>query len=341
MRSNIMEHTKFKSPREKAAIFLIVMGKEMSAKIFKQMSEDEIEELALEISNVRKIDPNLQSEIMRDFNEAYMAQNYMMEGGIEYAREILNKAIGQQRAYELIGKLTSSLQVRPFDFARKLDAAQLLNIIQNEQPQTIALILSYLDTKQSSVILRSLPSEIQSEVIAKIACMGKTSPEHIKEVERIFEKKLANVGVSDYTKVGGVSTAVDILNAIDRSTEKHILETLSLDNYELSEEIKSQMFLFEDIIKLTSPSMQRVLRDVSNDDLVLALKGVKDNVADFVFTNLSKRMQEMIKEEISIKGPVRLKNVEEAQQKIVSIIRMLEESGEITITRGQEEELVG
>lgn len=331
----------FKSAREKAAIFLIVMGKEASAKIFKQMNEDEIEELALEISNIRKIDPNIQSEVMREFNEAYMAQNYMMEGGIEYAREILNKAIGQQRAYELIGKLTSSLQVRPFDFARKLDASQLLNIIANEQPQTIALILSYLETKQSASILRSLPGEIQSEVIAKIACMGKTSPEHIKEVERVFEKKLANVGVSDYTKVGGISTAVDILNSIDRSTEKYILENLSLDDFELSEEIKSQMFLFEDIVRLTPASMQRVLRDVSNDDLVMALKGVKENVTEFVFNNLSKRLQDMIKEEMSIKGPVRLKNVEEAQQKIVSIIRSLEEMGEIVITRGQEEVLIG
>ncbi len=336
-----MEKENFKNAREKAAIFLIVMGKEASAKIFKQMSEEEIEELALEISNIRKIDPNIQSEVMREFNEAYMAQNYVMEGGIEYAREILNKAIGQQRAFELIGKLTSSLQVRPFDFARKLDASQLLNIIANEQPQTIALILSYLDTKQAAAILRALTGEIQSEVVAKIACMGKTSPEHIKEVERVFEKKLTNVGVSDYTKVGGISTAVDILNSIDRSTEKYILENLSLEDYELSEEIKSQMFLFEDIVRLTRPSMQRILKDVGNDDLIMALKGVKENVAEFVFSNLSKRMQDMIKEEMSIKGPVRLKNVEEAQQKIVSIIRTLEENGEIVITRGQEEVLIG
>jgi flagellar motor switch protein FliG len=331
----------YRTSREKAAIFLIALGKEMSAKIFKQMTEDEIEELTLEISNVRRVDPNIQTGVIKEFNEAYMAQNFMMEGGIEYAREILNKAIGQQKAFELIGKLTSSLQVRPFDFARRLDASQLLTIIQNEQPQTIALILSYLDSRQSALILSALPAEIQTDIVAKIACMGKTSPEHIKEVERVLEKKLANLGVSDYTRVGGVNTAVDILNAIDRGTEKHILENLGLQNYELMENIKSKMFLFEDIVKLSRPSIQRVLKEVSNDDLVLALKGVKDSVAEFIFENLSKRLQEMIKEEISIKGPVRLKNVEEAQQKIVTIIRQLEEAGEVVITRGQEDKLVG
>lgn len=334
-------NTGFRTAKEKAAILLISLGKEYSSKIFKQMSEDEIEQLTLEIANIRKIDSKVQSDVIREFNEAYLAQNYVMEGGIEYAREILNKAIGQQKAYELIGKLTSSLQVRPFDFARRLDATQLLTIIQNEQPQTIALILSYLDSRQSAIILSSLSPEIQADIIAKIACMGKTSPEHIKEVERVLEKKLSNLGVSDYTKVGGINTAVDILNSIDRSTEKHILENLGVQNTELAENIKSKMFLFEDIAKLNRLSIQRVLKEVTNEDLVLALKGVKEQVAEVIFENLSKRVQDMIKEEMQIRGPVRLKNVEEAQQKIVTIVRRLEESGEVVLTRGQEDQLIG
>ncbi len=329
------------SNREKAAILLIALGKDHSAKLFKQLSDDEIEQMTLEIANMRRVAPETQKDILREFSEACMAQNYIMEGGIEYAREVLDKAIGQQRAFDLIGKLTSSLQVRPFDFARRLDATQLLNIIQNEQPQTIALILSYIDPAQAAAILNELSPEIQSDVIAKIAKMGKTSPEHIKEVERILEKKLSNLGVSDYARVGGVNTTVDILNASDRSTEKHILDALMDIDQDLVDEIRSKMFLFEDIVKLNRPSIQRVLKDVGNDDLVLALKGVKKDVADFIFENMSKRLQDMIKEEIELKGPVRIRDVEEAQQKIVGNIRRLEDAGEIVIARGQEEQLVG
>lgn len=330
-----------RTPQEKVAILLIALGKDYSAKIFKQLSEEEIEQLTLEIANVRRVDTATQQEIINEFHEAYIAQNYIMEGGIDYARDILNQAIGQQRAYELIGKLTSSLQVRPFDFARKLDATQLLNMIQNEQPQTIALVLSYLDARQAGSVLSALPQEIQSDVLAKIARMGKTSPEHIKEVERILERKLSSVGVSDYTRVGGIQTSVDILNSVDRGTEKHILESLSDMNKDLVDEIKSRMFLFEDIVNLNRVSIQRVLKDVAQPDLVLALKGVKSHVADFIFENMSKRLQEMIREEMSITGPVRLRDVEEAQQRIVTIIRNLEEAGEVVILRGSEEELIG
>lgn len=328
-------------PREKAAVLLIALGKESSAKLFKQLSDDEIEQLTLEIANMRRVEPDTQRDILKEFSEACMAQNYIIEGGIEYARDVLNKAIGQQRAHDLIGKLTSSLQVRPFDFARRLEASQLLNIIQNEQPQTIALILSYVDAQQAAPILSALAPEIQSDVIVKIAKMGKASPEHIMEVERVLEKKLNNLGVSYLAQVGGVDTTVEILNATDRGTEKHILDMLQKHDHELVEEIKSRMFLFEDIIKLNRLSIQRVLKDVGNDDLVLALKGVKREVAAFILENMSSRQQEMIKEEMEIKGPVRIRDVEEAQQKIVNLIRRLEEAGEINIARGQEEQLIG
>ena len=327
--------------RQKAAILLIALGKDCSAKIFQQLTDDEIEQLTLEIANMRRVDNQSQAEVIKEFSEAYLAQNYILEGGIDYAREILNKAIGQQRAFDLISKLTSSLQVRPFDFARKMDATQLLNVIQHEQPQTIALVLSYLDSRHSASILSALPQDIQTEVVAKIATMGKTSPEHIKEVERILEKKLSSLGLSDSTRIGGISTTVDILNAIDRGTEKYILESLGQRDENLVDEIRSKMFLFEDIVKLNRISIQRVLKDVSNDDLVMALKGVKETVSEYIFENLSKRMSEMIKEEMELKGPVRIRDVEEAQQRIVGTIRKLEEAGEVIISRGQEEQLIG
>lgn len=329
-----------RSTKEKAAILLIALGRDYSAKVLRQLNEDEIEQLTLEIANVRLVDAKTQNEILKEFSEACLAQNYIMEGGIEYAKDILQQAIGQQRAIELISRLTASLQVRPFDFVRRMDASSLLNMIQNEQPQTIALILSYLDPQQAADILSALPDEIQTDVIAKIAHMGKTSPEHIREIERILEKKLMTMGVSDYTKVGGIDTTVSILNATDRRTEKNILDSLSQLDQDLVEEIKSKMFLFEDITRLDRISLQRVLKEVDQDDLVLALKGVKEEVSSYIFENLSSRVQEMIREELAIRGPVPIRDVEAAQQKIVSIIRRLEDANEITIARGKEEQLI-
>jgi flagellar motor switch protein FliG len=332
-----MHETQARSPREKAAILLISLGREYSSKVLQQMSEEEIEQLTVEIANVRRIDNQTKLEVLREFGEACLAQNYILEGGIEYARDILNHAVGQQKACELISKLSTSLQARPFDFARRLDSAQILNIIKNEQTQTIALILSYLSPRQAAEILGALPHEIQTDVIGKIAHMGKTSPEHIREIEKIMERKLTSLGYTDFTRVGGIETTVSILNSIDRSTEKFILENLESVDARLVEEIKSKMFLFEDIVKLDRLSLQRVLKDISNDDLVLALKGVKPQVSEYIFENMSRRLQDMIKEEMAIKGPVKLRDVEEAQQKIVMAIRRLDETGEIIIVRGKEE----
>jgi len=334
--SNLSEN-RTRTAREKAAILLISLGRDYSSKVLQQMSEDEIKQLTIEIANIRRIDNQTKSEVLREFGDACLAQNYILEGGIEYARDILNHAVGQQKACELIGKLSTSMHARPFDFARHLDSTQILNIIKNEQTQTIALILSYLAPRQSAEILGALPHAIQTEVVSKIAHMGKTSPEHIREIEKILEKKLTSLGFNDLTRVGGIETTVNILNSIDRSTEKFILESLESHDEELVEEIRSKMFLFEDIVKLDKLSIQRVLKEVNNDELVLALKGVKPQVSEYIFENMSKRLQEMIKDEMSIKGPVKLRDVEEAQQKIVMAIRRLDEAGEIIMARGKEE----
>ncbi|RKD27790.1 flagellar motor switch protein FliG [Caminicella sporogenes DSM 14501] len=326
--------------REKAAILLIALGPDNSAKIFKHLKDDEIEELTLEIANMRKISPEEKEEVIEEFYQICLAQNYISEGGIGYAKEVLEKAMGANKALEIINKLTASLQVRPFDFVRKADASQLLNFIQNEHPQTIALILSYLSPSQAGQILSSLPQDKQADVAQRIATMDRTSPEIIKEVEYVLERKLSSMVTQDYTTTGGVQTIVDILNSVDRGTEKFIMETLEIQDAELAEEIKKRMFVFEDIITLDSVSIQRFIREVDNNDLAVALKGATQEVRDIVFANMSKRMAEMIKEDIEFMGPVRLRDVEEAQQKIVNIIRKLEEAGEIIISRGGGDEII-
>ena len=241
---------------------------------------------------------------------------------------------------DVIGKLTASLQVKPFEFVRKTDATQLINFIQDEHPQTIALILSYLSPGQAALVMSALPPERQADVARRIAVMDRTSPDIIKEVEKVLESKLASLVNQDYTIIGGVDAVVEILNTVDRGTERHIMETLEVEEPELAEEIRKKMFVFEDILLLDDRAIQRVLRDVENNDLTMAMKSTKDEVKEAIFNNMSKRLAVMIKEDMDFMGPVRMKDVEEAQQKIVNVIRKLEDAGEIVISRGGGDEIV-
>lgn len=325
---------------QKSAILLIALGPERSALIFKYLKEEEIEELTLEIANTRSITPQVKEAVIEEFYQVCLAQQYIAEGGIGYAKELLENALGAEKALEVIGKLTASLQVKPFEFIRKTEASQVLNFIQDEHPQTIALILSYLSPAQSALIISALPPDRQSDVAKRIATMDRTSPDVIKDVEKILETKLSNLVNQDYTIVGGVDSVVEILNTVDRSTEKHIMETLEIDEPELADEIRKKMFVFEDILLLDDRAIQRVLRDVDNSDLGIALKGANEEVQNAIFNNLSKRLAVMIKEDMEFMGPVRMKDVEEAQQKIVNIIRKLEDSSEIVISRGGGDEIV-
>ncbi|MCI5584749.1 MAG: flagellar motor switch protein FliG [Lachnospiraceae bacterium] len=325
---------------QKSAILLISLGPEKSANIFKHLKEEEIEELTLEIANTRNVTTQIKEEVTAEFYQLCLAQQYIAEGGIGYAKELLEKALGSEKAVSVISKLTASLQVKPFEFVRKTDASQLLNFIQDEHPQTIALILSYMSPGQASMIISSLPPERQADVAKRVAMMDRTSPDIIKEVEKILESKLASLVNQDYTIIGGVDAVVEILNAVDRGTEKHIMETLEIEEPELADEIRKKMFVFEDILLLDDRAIQRVLRDVDNNDLAVALKGANENVQTAIFNNLSKRLSAMIKEDMEFMGPVRMKDVEEAQQKIVNIIRKLEDAGEIVISRGGGDEIV-
>ncbi len=308
--------------------------------VFKHLKEEEIEELTLQIANTRAVSPQEKEDIISEFYEICLAQSYIAEGGIGYAKELLEKALGSDKAMEVIGRLTSSLQVRPFEFVRKTDPGQLLNYIQDEHNQTIALILSYLNAQQASMVLAALPQEKQADVARRIAQMDRTSPDIIKDVEDVLERKLSSLVTQDYTIVGGVDAIVQILNSVDRSTEKHIMETLEIEDTELAEEIRKKMFVFEDVLSLDDRSIQRILREVDNNELGIALKGSGEEVQNVIFNNLSKRLASMIKEDMDFMGPIRLKDVEEAQQKIVNIIRKLEDAGEIVISRGGGDEII-
>ena len=295
---------------EKAAILLIALGPEKSAEIFKHLKEEEIEQLTLEIANTNSVSPQTKEQVLNEFYEVCLAQQYIAEGGIGYAKELLEKSLGEEKAKAVIGKLTASLQVRPFEFIRRTDSSQLLNFIQDEH------------------------------VARRIAQMDRTSPDVIKQVEKVLEKKLASLVNQDYTIVGGVDAIVEILNSVDRGTERHIMETLEVEEPELADEIRKKMFVFEDILSLDDRAIQRVLRDVDNSDLALALKGATEEVQNVILNNLSKRLAVMIKEDMEYMGPVRMKDVEEAQQKIVNIIRKLEDSAEIVIARGGGDEII-
>ena len=326
--------------RQKAAVFLVTLGSEISAEVFKYLKEDEIEQLTFEIARLDNVDPDAREGVLGEFQELMMAQDFISAGGIDYARELLEKSVGTQKAVDIINRLTSSLQVRPFDFIRRTDPAHLLNFIQQEHPQTIALILAYLESQKASIILSSLPHEIQSDVAKRIATMDRTNPEVLREVERVLEKKLSTLSSEDYAAAGGVESIVEILNLVDRSTEKTIIESLEEDDPELAEEIKKRMFVFEDIVLLDDRSIQKVLREVDTNELAKALKAVDSEVQDKIYRNMSKRASTLLKEDMEYMGPIRVRDVEEVQQKIVAIIRKLEEQGEIVVARAGEDEFI-
>ena len=328
------------SGRQKAAIFLVSLGSDVSAEIFKHLREDEIEQLTFEIARLDKVEPDDKDVVLQEFQEMMMAQDFIENGGIDYARDVLERALGTQKAIDIVNRLTSSLQVRPFDFIRRTDPSHLLNFIQGEHPQTIALILAYLDPQKGAHILSGLNHQVQADVARRIAQMDRTSPDVLREVERVLERKLSTLASEDFTSAGGIDAIVEVLNNVDRGTEKIIIEALEEEDPELAEEIKKRMFVFEDIVLLDDRSIQKVLREVDTQDLAKALKGVDAEVQEKIYRNMSKRAASLLREDMDFMGPIRLRDVEESQQKIVNIIRKLEDAGDIIVARAGEEELV-
>lgn len=326
---------------QKAAILFITLGPEASSGIIKKLPERDIQKITYEIANITSVKSDQRQAILDEFMEMNKAKDYLLEGGLEYARNLLSKALGNQRAKEILDRVTEATQqYRPFAIARKADAHQLMNVIANEHPQTIALIMCYLQADKAAQIMSALPLDLQSEVSFRIATMSSISPMVIKEIEKVLNGKLSSVIRTDNAVIGGIDSLVDILNQVDRTTEKNITEGLEREDAELAEKIKESMFVFEDIITLDDVSIQRILREVETKDLALALKGCSEEVANVIFKNQSKRAAASLKEDMEFLGPVRLMDVEKAQQKIVSILRRLDEAGEIVLSRGGEDAIV-
>ena len=326
---------------QKAAILFITLGPDASSGILKKLPEADIQKITYEIANITSVTPEQREEILNEFLQINKARDYIIEGGMDYAKQLLSKALGSQRASEILDKVSeATAQYRPFSIARKADAHQLFNVIVSEHPQTIALILCYLQPDKAAQVMAELPEETQSEVAYRIATMNNTSPMVIKEIESVLEGKLSSVVRTEMTTIGGVETLVGILNQVDRTTEKNITEGLEREDAELADKVKSSMFVFEDIISLDDVSIQRILREVEASDLALALKGCSEEVAMCVYRNQSKRAAASLKEDMEFLGPVRLMDVEKSQQKIVSVIRRLDDAGEIIISRGGEDAII-
>ncbi|WP_407391647.1 flagellar motor switch protein FliG, partial [Carnobacterium jeotgali] len=326
---------------KKAAILLISLGSETSAKIMKNLPDSYIQKVSYEIANIDYVNPEERDSVINEFIEMSQAREYVIDGGIDYAKNLLNMAIGPQRAKEVIDMLNQiQLRERPFNIARKADPQQLTNLLLNEQPQTVALILCYMQPEKAAIILAEFPLELQSEIAERIGTITSTSPAIIEKIEKVIENKFSNYIENDLETVGGVRTLVEILNSVGRSTEKNIISVLEEKQPELAEEIKASLFTFEDIITLEKGDVQKVLRDVKNDDLALALKGVSDEIKSFIYSNLSTRAVETLKEDLQFMGPTRLSAVEEAQQRIVTVIRRLDEKGEIYLRRGESDAII-
>ena len=319
------------SGRKKAAVFLACMGSEKASRVMAAMSETEVEELTLDLSSLEMVDADLRASIIEEFYEIAIANKIVTTGGLDYARTLLEQAFGSDRTVEILTRLQSSLKDVPFEFLKRADPAQIVTFIQDEHPQTISLILAHLRPTTSAIVLSALSSDIQAEVVTRIATMERTPPEVVREVERVLERKMASVFSQGFTFAGGVKEVAEILNSIDRTAEKAIMAELEERDPELADEISRLMFTFDDIVYVEDSGIQKALREVESKDLALALKGSGEDVSEKIFQNMSERAREMIKEEIEFMGPVRLKNVEEAQQKIVAVIRRLEEAGELIV----------
>lgn len=320
---------------KKAAVLLISLGSEVSAKVMKQLPDEYIQKISYEIANTDYVKPERRDEVLDEFINTANGRQYILDGGIDYAKTILNEALGPQKAKDIIDVLRQiQMRERPFDIARTADLQQLINVLSDEHPQVIALVLCYMQPEKGAALLAQLPRELQVSVAERIGMITSTSPDVIKSIEKKLEAQFSNFEVADSENIGGVNALVGILNAASRGTEKNILSDLEERQPDLAAEIKASLFTFEDIIVLSDIDVQKVLRDITNDVLELALKGTSEEIKEFIFRNLSSRAAETIREDLEFMGPTRLVNIEEAQQKVVAEIRRLDDAGEIYIERG-------
>lgn len=321
---------------QKAAVLMISVGPDASSSIYKNLQESEVEDITRELVTLRNVDSEIVREVIEEFYHMMKAQDFVAVGGLNYAEEVLNKSLGPDRAVEILRRIERLMKVKGFNILKNVDPNQLLAFIQKEHPQTIAFVLTQLSPNQSSAILADLPSELQADVMLRYANMERVAPETVASVEAVLESRIDFS--QSASKLGGVKSAAEILNMIGQSAERSILSKINEQAPELATAIKNLMFVFEDVVNLDDRSIQRVLKEVDNKELALALKHVSPDVKKRVTSNLSQRAAQMINEEMEYMGPVRLKDVEDAQQRIVDIIRNLEEAGQIVIVGGSKAE---
>ncbi|ODU57897.1 MAG: flagellar motor switch protein FliG [Clostridium sp. SCN 57-10] len=324
----------------RAAAIVVALGEEQAAAVYRHLREDEIEKLTLEVAKLEKLSPSDMQEIVNDFYGLCTTQKVISEGGVLYARTILEKAFGSQLASSYMERVANTMQIRAFEFIRKSNYKNLLMMLQNEHPQTIAFVLSYATAEQASKVISELPKQLQINVIKRIAILESVSPEIVSTVEDVLEKRFSAVVTVDMTEIGGINYVADIMNHTDRTTERYIFDELGKSDPALSNDIRKLMFVFEDIVSLDDMTIQRVLREVDQQDLAIAVKGSSDEIKNVLLNNISTRAKENILADIEYLRNIRMRDVEAAQQKIVDTIRMLEETGEIVISRGEEDMII-
>jgi len=327
---------------QKVAALLIVLGPTTASEVLKNLSDDDLlEQITLDIASLNKVPTVVLNSILEEFKAIFQASNYLSSGGMDFAKELLEKAYGSEQAKKILDRLVVLMNSNPFQFFNEADPGQLATSFQNENPQLIALIMAYLKPEHSAQVLNYLPPEVQAQVAVKIADMDTTNPEILSEIEKIVESKFSSVVVQDFSKAGGVESLANILNRADRATERNVIELLEVQNPQLAEEVRELMFVFEDIVNLEDRAIQRILREVDTKDLAMSLKGTKEDVKEKIFKNMSERAQAMLRDEMEYMGPVRAKEVQENQSKIVGVIRTLEVAGEIIVSReNNEDELI-
>ncbi|HEY1510413.1 MAG TPA: flagellar motor switch protein FliG [Solirubrobacteraceae bacterium] len=326
--------------RKKAAVLLVSLGPDRAAAVFKHLRDEEIETLSLEMAKLQRVDAFTQATVLEELAATVEAYDSLLAGGVDYAREVLERALGPERALEIIGRLSSVIEMRPFEFLRRTPAEQLVTFLRNESPQTVALVIANLHTTLASQVLANLPSNDQAEIAIRIARMGETAPDVVKQVESVMKKKLDSVVQQEYSVAGGIKSLAEILNHTDRSTERNVLDSLTEADEELAAEVRRLLFVFEDVVKLDDRSIQLVLREADQKDLALALRGVNDDVKERILSNMSERGAQMLVEEMAYQPPQRKRVVEEAQGRIVAIVRKLEEAGALVLSRGEEDAVV-
>jgi flagellar motor switch protein FliG len=325
----------------KAAVLLVQIGKEQSAKVLKSLRQNEIEELTAEIARLEGIDPDVADMVMGEFKDLAAARHYFAQGGLRYAEEVLEATLGAEKAREILSRQSAQLMEMPFEFLRRVDPQMVLSFLQDEHPQMITLVLAHMDAKQAAAVLSGLPEEVQADVAHRLAVMDRTSPDIVKQVESQLQRRISTVFEgSESSTVGGLKPLVDIINHSDRNTERLILEGLEARDSQLAEEVRARMFMFEDICNLEDRMIQILMRHIDVKELAVALKGVREDVREKFMTNMSERAAVGLREDMDVLGPVRVSQVEEAQAAIIREIRALEESGEIMIAQGDGDDFV-